>query len=183
MRSINLIVIHCAATPNGKSLFRGLADGTGLQVTPVQQIDRDHGDRKPPFHRDPAWIARFNPELAHIGYHFVVYTNGVAATGRHPDEVGAHVAGHNANSIGVCMIGTDHFTADQWRGLADLVAGLLKKYPNARVVGHRDLSPDLNHDGTIEPREWIKICPGFTVADWIKGGMAPLTDHLFKEEA
>ena len=28
-------------------------------------------------------------------------------------------------------------------------------------VGHRDLSPDLNHNGEIEPEEWIKECPCF----------------------
>jgi hypothetical protein len=29
------------------------------------------------------------------------------------------------------------------------------------VCGHRDLSPDLNGNGEIEPEEWIKQCPCF----------------------
>jgi N-acetylmuramoyl-L-alanine amidase len=29
------------------------------------------------------------------------------------------------------------------------------------VVGHRDLSPDLDHDGVVEPHEWVKQCPCF----------------------
>jgi N-acetylmuramoyl-L-alanine amidase len=37
----------------------------------------------------------------------------------------------------------------------------------SRIVGHRDLSPDLNHDGVIESREWIKQCPSFDVAAWL----------------
>ena len=32
---------------------------------------------------------------------------------------------------------------------------------------HRDLSPDLNGNGEIEPEEWIKACPCFEVkAEW-----------------
>ena len=33
----------------------------------------------------------------------------------------------------------------------------------AKVVGHRDLSPDRNGNGEIEPEEWIKACPCFEV--------------------
>ena len=32
------------------------------------------------------------------------------------------------------------------------------------MCGHRDLSPDLNGNGEIEPEEWIKQCPCFDVA-------------------
>ena len=37
-----------------------------------------------------------------------------------------------------------------------LVLLLLKDYPGSRLCGHRDLSPDLNHNGEIEPEEWVK---------------------------
>ena len=37
-----------------------------------------------------------------------------------------------------------------------------------RVCGHRDLSPDLNGNGEIEPEEWIKQCPCFEVAKEFK---------------
>lgn len=182
MRSIDLIVIHCSASPNGKNLFRGVP-GEKFQTTPVQVIDYEHGIRKPvPFHRDPAWIAKFNSELHHIGYHYVVYTNGALATGRHLDEVGAHVAGHNSRSIGICLIGTNRFTLAQWGELREQVRILQKQYPRARVVGHRDLSPDRNGDGTIEPSEWLKTCPGFDVAAWLRNGMEPLSDHIQEEQ-
>ena len=42
---------------------------------------------------------------------------------------------------------------------------LLKQYPGSRVCGHRDLSPDLNANGEIEPEEWIKQCPCFNVIE------------------
>ena len=44
-----------------------------------------------------------------------------------------------------------------------LVHQLLETYPGSRVCGHRDLSPDRNGNGEIEPEEWIKACPCFEV--------------------
>ena len=42
-------------------------------------------------------------------------------------------------------------------------------YPGCRICGHRDLSPDLNGNGEIEPEEWIKACPCFNAeTDWDK---------------
>ncbi|WP_218565127.1 MULTISPECIES: hypothetical protein [unclassified Pseudomonas] len=41
------------------------------------------------------------------------------------------------------------------------------QYPAARILGHRDLSPDLNNDGKITPIEFIKACPSFDVATWL----------------
>ena len=49
-----------------------------------------------------------------------------------------------------------------------LVDEYLIKYPNAEVLGHRDLSPDLDKDGIVEPYEWVKSCPCFDVAKWLK---------------
>lgn len=44
-------------------------------------------------------------------------------------------------------------------------------YPEAKVVGHRDLSPDVNGNGEVEPMEWTKECPCFKVE---KRGGEPL---------
>ncbi|WP_293765832.1 N-acetylmuramoyl-L-alanine amidase [uncultured Aquitalea sp.] len=168
-RPINLIVIHCSATPNGRQL--GSANTSAAQV-----IDGWHAQRG--FHRQPAAIAAYNPQLKAIGYHFVLDVDGTKNTGRALDEVGAHVAGFNANSIGICMAGTDAYSTAQWGALTSLVKALKEKYPAARIVGHRDLSPDLNGDGTIEPSEWAKTCPGFTVADWLAAGMKPQPKNI-----
>ena len=49
----------------------------------------------------------------------------------------------------------------------DITAWGIEDYPGCRVCGHRDLSPDLNGNGEIEPEEWIKACPCFEVkAEW-----------------
>ena len=79
------------------------------------------------------------------------------------------------------MVGTDRYSREQWTALANLVGGLRKTYPNARLVGHRDLSPDRDGDGTVEPSEWLKTCPGFLVAEWVRGGMVPLSGHILDE--
>jgi N-acetyl-anhydromuramyl-L-alanine amidase AmpD len=80
--------------------------------------------------------------------------------GRAFDEIGAHVYGYNRTSIGICMIGTERFTIEQWRSLARVIELLRLKYQAARVCGHRDLSPDVNSDGLVEPWEWAQDLPG-----------------------
>ena len=58
----------------------------------------------------------------------------------------------------------DTRTPEQRSALRLLVHQLLKQFRNARVCGHRDLSPDLDGDGTVQPREWVKQCPCFEVS-------------------
>jgi len=152
MREIKAIVIHCSASPNGR-------------WTTAPDIDRWHDERG--FERLESWREKFNPDYKAIGYHYIIYTNGAIATGRHQDEIGAHAGGYNKHTLGVCLIGTDKFTAEQWQALDELVARLRTRYPAAKIIGHRDLSPDLDGDGTVEPHEWLKTCPGFDVAAWL----------------
>lgn len=168
MRVVDLIVIHCSATPNGRPVT-------------VAQVDEWHRARG--FKRGEHWRRRQNPELTSIGYHFVVYVNGAIATGRHLDEVGAHVMGNNKSSIGVCMVGINRFTRAQLTSLAANIGGLTRMFPNARVCGHRDLSPDQDNDGLVEPWEWLKTCPGFDVAAWLKADRKPDAAHILKEKS
>lgn len=191
MRPASLIVIHCSATKNGASLFQGEYGQPGFK-TPAQVIDGWHADRG--FARRPEFMARQNPSLAAIGYHFVIGTSGVVFTGRHLDEVPAHATGWNKPAIAVCMVGTDQFSADQWRTLTANVQGLAKAHDiplepprlgntqgvvlSPGVCGHRDLSPDRDGNGRVERHEWLKTCPGFNVADWLAGGLQPLAGHV-----
>ena len=176
-RPVNKIIIHCSASTNGNSLLAGsLKDGN--LVTPVQVIDGWHRTRG--FKRDVIFRKRQNPSLTSIGYHFVVYTDGTIVTGRHLDEMGAHVRGRNDDSLGICMIGTDAFSQAQWVALATLIKSMATLYPNAKVSGHRDNSPDLNGDGQVTRNEWLKICPGFDVAAWLKADMQPQAIHIYQ---
>ena len=154
MRKIKNIVIHCSATTDGREVSR-------------EQIERDHKARG----------------FAKIGYHYLIQPRGLILVGRNEDEIGAHVAGHNSYSLGVCMIGTKKFTVAAWESLRALVHQLTYKYENAVVVGHRDLSPDLDNDGIVEPNEWVKICPGFDVKEWYERAMRPLEEHVCTSNA
>ena len=90
---------------------------------------------------------------------------------RDEDTVGAHARGFNAISLGVCYEGgldengkaADTRTSRQKEAMHRLVSELLQRYPDAKVVGHRDLSPDTNYNGIVDPWERIKECPCFEV--------------------
>ena len=55
----------------------------------------------------------------------------------------------------------DNRTEEQKKSLITLLTQLKKKYPNAEILGHRDISPDRNHNGVVDPWERIKECPCF----------------------
>ena len=57
----------------------------------------------------------------------------------------------------------DTRTSRQTEAMHRLVSTLLQSYPEAKVVGHRDLSPDRNYNGIVDPWERIKECPCFEV--------------------
>jgi N-acetyl-anhydromuramyl-L-alanine amidase AmpD len=140
-RKITEIIIHCSATPDGKDYT-------------VDDLRRWHKQQG----------------YADVGYHYIVYRNGILAQGRDVNIIGAHASGHNAHSIGICYIGgmnaentqpEDTRTLRQKARLLSLLVDLRKLYPNARIIGHRDLSEDKNGNGIIEPSEWMKACPSF----------------------
>lgn len=100
-----------------------------------------------------------------IGYHFVIKTTGQVEKGRDIMEIGAHVAGHNSNSIGICMVGgvdkngysVNNFTQKQFQALRQLITDLLQQFPKAVILGHRDF------------KGVKKDCPCFDVVDWWAG--------------
>ncbi|NBI12154.1 N-acetylmuramoyl-L-alanine amidase [[Haemophilus] felis] len=179
---ITKVVIHCSATTNGKPL-------RNARETAAQAIDRWHKDRG--YKRPDAGIKRFNPNLKHIGYHAVIDTDGTIEFGREIGEIGAHVKGHNVGSIGICLVGGvgegkekyhGRYTEAQWHALSKLLITLAPQCSQAEIVGHRDLSPDLNGDGTITPNEWLKNCPCFDVREWLERGETVFVEHLYKDK-
>lgn len=117
MRKIDRIIIHCSDTPAGR-------------YTTVADIDRWHRERG----------------FKKIGYHYVIYLNGAIHKGRSETEIGAHCKGYNAHSIGICYVGgkengkaKDTRTDAQKESLLFLLRDLKKRYPQAKICGHRDL--------------------------------------------
>lgn len=117
MREIKFIVLHCSATKEGQN----------FQASDIDRFHRQRGFQK-------------------IGYHYLVTLEGTIQKGREEIETGAHVRGHNSNSIGVCYIGgldgkgnpKDTRTASQKKALLSLLSHLKNKYPRAIIQGHRD---------------------------------------------
>jgi N-acetylmuramoyl-L-alanine amidase len=164
VRTIKRLVIHCSATPNGRPHT-------------VQDIDAWHRDNG--WKRDPSAAKRCgNPELTSIGYTRVIYTNGESRQGRCWDEIPVSVRGWNSDAIAICMVGTNKFSLQQWDTLKREVSFVQSQLKIEIIQGHRDLSPDKDRDGFVEPHEWLKDCPGFDVAKWLAGGMEPLQGHI-----
>ena len=104
------------------------------------------------------------------GYHYVVDAKGDITNIWPESKYSNGVKNHNSDSINIAWIGgvdkthpngIDNRTDDQKRSLRHLLKELRKKYPTAKIMGHRDTSPDKNHNGIIDPWERIKACPCF----------------------
>jgi N-acetylmuramoyl-L-alanine amidase len=134
LKDIRRIIIHCSESKFGNSNI----------------IDQ--------WHKQNGW--------AGIGYHHVILNgvlesglaynpalDGTLQDGRSLATVGAHCKGHNEDSIGICLIGVDAFTAAQMTRLTWLVGLYAARFniPPENILGHCELDPH-------------KTCPNFDVA-------------------
>lgn len=117
------------------------------------------------------------------GYHYVIFPSGRIEKLMDEDKISNGVKGYNATAINVAWVGgiayeyqdptktvkgskqkvitIDNRTDKQKLALFDLLTKLKLRYKSAMIMGHRDISPDLNHNGIIDPWERIKECPCF----------------------
>lgn len=138
MRDIKYIAVHCTASS---------------QHTTIKELQQEF--------RRKDWK---NP-----GYHYVVAADGAITQLLDNEKVSNGVKGFNSVSVNVAYIGgidttgkpIDNRTDEQKASLRSLLKLLHKTYPTAVIQGHRDFSPDLNHDGRITSNEYIKACPCF----------------------
>ena len=128
-REVRLLVIHCSATRYDRDF-------------PVEALRSSHKARG----------------FADIGYHFYITRDGELHRCRPVNQIGAHAAGWNDKSIGICYEGgldeqgrpADTRTYAQRCTLMDLLRQLRRDYPEARILGHYQLSPYIR-----------KACPCF----------------------
>ena len=136
------IVIHCSAT------------------SPTQDID---------IHDIRRWHIKGNG-WSDVGYHVVITRDGEIQYGRPFDRKGAHVKGHNKDSIGVCLVGgidsegnpEANFTGEQQLSLHRVLQAMEILFPNSEVKGHRDF------EGVQ------KACPSFNVEKFLRTGIMEL---------
>lgn len=142
------IVVHCSATPGDRD----------IDISDVRAWHLKRGFRD-------------------VGYHFFIKLDGTIQRGRRCDEQGAHVYGHNSDSIGICYAGgigsngkpKNTLTFRQELSLIEVVKSLQLVFGDLPVYGHRDLSPDKDGDGVVERHEWLKACPSFDVKTVLGG--------------
>ena len=90
----------------------------------------------------------------HIGYHFVIFSNGEIVQTRRENEVGAHAV-PNEGRIGIALTGNfeeEKPTDEQLKSLNGLIERLKKDY-KIEVKGHREVSKTL--------------CPGKELHRWL----------------
>lgn len=130
MRDITRIILHCTATPEGRDVS---------------------ADTIRDWHLARGW--------SDIGYHYVVRLDGSIERGRDLDVVGAHVRGHNKDSIGLVYVGgtdadgnpKDTITDAQIFGVYKLVVSLRNLFGPLTLHGHNEFSS--------------KACPSFDVSE------------------
>ncbi|MGB1214776.1 MAG: N-acetylmuramoyl-L-alanine amidase [Pikeienuella sp.] len=143
---VAFIVIHYSATP------------VEMDVT-AADIDKMHRRRN----------------FREIGYHWFIRKDGTLEMGRDLSErgrfeVGAHSKGENSISIGICYeggvtkadpnTGFDSRTPAQIKTMIDVIDKMRARYPQAVVVGHRDMPGAATQ------------CPGFDARGWWDGVIA-----------
>jgi N-acetyl-anhydromuramyl-L-alanine amidase AmpD len=146
MRTIKYIVVHCTATP---------------PETKIENIEHYWKEK----------LGWKNP-----GYHYIIERNGDIVNLIPEQKPSNGVKGFNQVSIHISYIGgidkdcrpVDNRTNAQKHAMFNKLIDLAEKYPQAIILGHRDLSPDKNNDGIIEPAEWVKHCPSFDVKEWLR---------------
>lgn len=84
--------VHCSDTKNG-------------EPCPASEIKK--------WHIEKGW--------SDIGYHMVIQPNGTKENGRSLTEQGAHVEGENEGNIGICLVGRDKFTKEQFISLRSFI--------------------------------------------------------------
>ena len=134
-RTINLIVIHCSAT-------RVTQDFT------IENLTACHKSRG----------------FTTIGYHYYITKDGVIYPGRSESEVGAHARHYNAHSIGICYEGgldkngrpANTLTPAQKESLEALLYSLAIDYPDADILGHRDLPGVRKECPCLDVKQWLK---------------------------
>jgi len=93
------------------------------------------------WHRKRGWLS---PSGVSCGYHYIVRRNGDVERGRPIEEIGAHAAGWNSDSIGICWVGRNNPGEDQFRSLKQLVRALMSNYEVSvdYLLGHYELNPN-----------------------------------------
>lgn len=142
-RTINKLIVHCTATPEGEDYS-------------IDSIDNSHKARNFSYYIDPD-----TKQKRYIGYHYIILRDGTIVRCRPENVRGCHTINHNSDSIGISYIGgcpprsvknwnmqgKDTRTDAQKTSILTLLKELKGRYKKAGIYGHRDFA--------------AKACPSF----------------------
>lgn len=113
---------------------------------------------------DEIWQEHCNLGWNGIGYNRVIKGDGTTVQGRPDWAIGAHAQGVNSCSVGVTVEGNFEApesdmqpTTEQIAALKDNLCDLLAKYPDAQIIGHREVA-EIIGDSSV-----ATACPGSTL--------------------
>ena len=164
MAKLKYLVIHCTATIEGREVSSDeirrwhtspKPEGRGWkQVGYTDMIHLDGRverlvDNNEDANVDPWEITNGVADYNSISRH-IVYVGGVEAT---TDSRGRRVAKKNSRGHSMAK---DTRTDAQKKAMADYVKDFHSRFPDVRIVGHRDF-PNV-----------AKACPSFDVSQWLK---------------
>ena len=126
MRTIDTVIVHCADTPESMDI--------GYKEIYKWHVEENGWDD--------------------VGYHYIIRRDGIVERGRGESVAGAHCRGKNQSSIGICLVGRNRFTREQFHSLRQLVDDIEARYSIKEVTGHYKYSD--------------KTCPNINVEEWYK---------------
>jgi N-acetylmuramoyl-L-alanine amidase len=135
LRNIKFIVVHCTATPPNTTLE---------SIKRFWKEHRGWGDTP--------------------GYHYLIQRDGEIIQLLDESKITYGAYGHNQDSVHVSYIGgvdkdnkpIDNRTTQQKHSMFDKLVELSERYPQAKILGHRDF-PGV-----------AKACPCFDVREWLQ---------------
>ena len=161
MAKLKYLVIHCTATPEGRDVTA--SDIRRMHTSPVSAGGR-------------GWKQVGYTDLFRLDGSVERLVDNNEDANVDPWEVTNGAKGYNSISRHIVYAGgcdksmnpKDTRTSAQKKAMAAYVLDFHHRFPNIKIIGHRDLSPDINGNGMIESFEWQKACPSFEVSEWLK---------------
>ena len=148
MAKLKYLVIHCTATPAGREVS---SDDIRLWHT-----------SPPPAGR--GWKQVGYTDMIHLDGSIERLVDNNEDGNVEPWEITNGVKGYNSVSRHIVYVGgcdarmnpKDTRTDEQLKAMTDYVKDFHRRFPDVRIVGHRDF-PDV-----------AKACPSFDVAEWLE---------------